>query len=89
MMKRSQFARPSRKLLLCATVALAITGSALAQSAGTAKPAATDDDSGYAKWEVTPFAGWQWFQAFQGDNQRCSQCSRTPANGILGSVCCG
>jgi outer membrane protein OmpA-like peptidoglycan-associated protein len=49
---------------------LAITGSALAQSAGTAKPAATDDDSGYAKWEVTPFVGWQWFQAFQGDNQR-------------------
>jgi len=58
--------------MLWATVALAITGTAMAQSAGTAKPdaAATADDGGYSTWDVTPFVGWQWFQAFQGNNSR-------------------
>jgi hypothetical protein len=56
---------------VCATVALAITGSALAQTTGTAKTAATTtDDGGYSLWDVTPFVGWQWFQAFQGGNIR-------------------
>jgi hypothetical protein len=68
MTKRSQFDRPGRQFMLLATVALAITGSAMAQSAGTAKAAA--DDGGYSTWEITPYAGWQWFQAFQGDNSR-------------------
>jgi len=68
MTKRSQFVRHSRQSMLWATVALAITGCAMAQSTGTAKPAA--DDGGYSTWEITPYAGWQWFQAFQGDNSR-------------------
>jgi len=43
----------------------------MAQSAGTAKPAAaTSDDYGYSTWDLTPFVGWQWFQAYQGTNQR-------------------
>ena len=72
MTKRSQFARPSRQLVLWAAATLAIAGSALAQSAGTAKPAATAaaDNGGYSTWEIDPFVGWQWFQAFQGNNQR-------------------
>src|SRR5580704_3792370 len=71
MTKRSHFARRCRQLLLWATVTLAITGSAMAQSAGTAKPAAaTSDDYGYSTWDLTPFVGWQWFQAYQGTNQR-------------------
>ena len=73
MTKMSQFAGRCRQLLFWGTVALAIGGtSALAQSAGTAKPASanTSDDYGYAKWDITPFVGWQWFQAFQGNNQR-------------------
>jgi len=73
MTKRSQFAGPSRQLLWCATAVLALTGSVFAQSAnsGAAKPAAaTTDDGGYSSWEFTPFVGWQWFQAFQGQNQR-------------------
>jgi hypothetical protein len=71
MTKRSHFARRCRQLSVCATVALAITGSALAQTTGTAKPAATTtDDGGYSLWDVTPFFGWQWFQAFQGGNIR-------------------
>ena len=71
MTKSSQFVRPCRQLLLWATVAVAITGSAMAQSAGTAKAApASSDDSGYSTWDVTPFFGWQWFQAFQGQNDR-------------------
>jgi len=56
--------------MLWATVALALTGSAVAQTTGTAKPAATTDDGGYSTWDVTPYFGWQWFQAFQGDNTR-------------------
>ena len=74
MTKRSQFVRPGRQSMLWATVALAITGSALAQTTGTAaKPAAAaaaTNDGGYSTWEITPYAGWQWFQAFQGDNSR-------------------
>jgi outer membrane protein OmpA-like peptidoglycan-associated protein/outer membrane protein W len=43
----------------------------MAQSASTAKPAAaSSDDGGYSTWDVTPFFGWQWFQAFQGQNDR-------------------
>jgi len=74
MMKRSQFARPCRQLLLCATAALALTGLAFAQTANTgssAKPAAastTDDEGGYSTWDVSPYVGWQFFQAFQGLN---------------------
>jgi outer membrane protein OmpA-like peptidoglycan-associated protein len=68
MTKRSQFVRFGRQFMLWATVALAITGGAMAQSAGTAKPAA--DDGGYSTWDMTPYFGWQWFQAFQGDNSR-------------------
>src|SRR5665213_79418 len=68
MTKRSQFVRHGRQSMLWATVALAITGVAMAQSTGTAKPAA--DDGGYSTWDITPYFGWQWFQAFQGDNQR-------------------
>jgi hypothetical protein len=69
MTKRSRFARQSRQLLLCVTAALAITGSAFAQTAssGAAKPA---DEGGYSKWDVDPFVGWQWFQIFQGSNIR-------------------
>lgn len=70
MTKRSQFVRPGRQFMLWATVALAITGSAMAQTTGTAKPAAAADDGGYSTWDITPYVGWQWFQAFQGDNQR-------------------
>lgn len=70
MTKRSQFVRPGRQLLLWATVALAITGSAMAQTAKTDKPAAGPDEGGYSTWDVTPFFGWQWFQAFQGTNDR-------------------
>src|SRR3984885_6166570 len=68
MTKRSQLVRHGRQSMLWATVALAITGCAMAQSTGTAKPAA--DDGGYSTWEITPYFGWQWFQAFQGDNSR-------------------
>src|ERR1700679_4090135 len=68
MTKRSQFVRHGRQSMLWATVALAITGCAMAQSTATAKPAA--DDGGYSTWEITPYAGWQWFQAFQGDDSR-------------------
>jgi hypothetical protein len=68
MTKRSQFARHCRQSMLWATVALAITGVAMAQSTGTAKPAA--DEGGYSTWDITPYVGWQWFQAFQGDNSR-------------------
>ena len=68
MTKRSQFARHCRQSMLWATVALAITGVAMAQSTGTAKPAA--DEGGYSTWDITPYFGWQWFQAFQGDNSR-------------------
>ncbi len=74
MTKRSQFAWLGRRLLLSATAVLAITGSMFAQSAnsGAPKPAApaATDDGGYSSWEFTPFFGWQWYQAFQGDNQR-------------------
>lgn len=71
MTKRSHFVRRSRQLLVSATVALAIAGSAPAQTAGTAKPAATTtDDGGYSVWDVTPYFGWQWYQAFQGGNLR-------------------
>jgi len=75
MTKRSQFVRPFRQVLLWSTVALvisgAITGSAMAQTTSASKPAAaTSDDYGYSTWDVTPFFGWQWFQAFQGGNQR-------------------
>ena len=71
MTQRSLFARHSRKLLLCATAALAFTGSALAQSASAgAKPAPAPDPGGYSTWDVSPFIGWQWFQQFQGTNTR-------------------
>ncbi len=72
MTKRSQFARPYRQFMLWATVAVAITGSAMAQTTGTAKAAAasTTDDGGYSTWDITPYFGWQWFQAFQGGNTR-------------------
>src|SRR4051812_25245691 len=71
MTKRSQLVRPRRQLMLCAALAVGLAGSAMAQSAGTAKPAsAADGEYGYSKWDVTPFFGWQWFQAFQGTNLR-------------------
>lgn len=74
MTTRSQFDRLGRQLLLCATVALALSGSAFAQSAnaGSAKPASatTTEDGGYSAWDITPYVGWQWYQAFQGDNIR-------------------
>lgn len=70
MTMRSHFVRPGRQFLLCAAVTLALAGTAMAQSTTAAKPAATSDDSGYSKWDVTPFFGWQWFQAFQGNNLR-------------------
>jgi hypothetical protein len=54
--------------MLWATVTLALAGSAMAQSAATAKPAA--DTGGYSTWDITPYVGWQWFQAFQGHNDR-------------------
>src|SRR5580698_4904265 len=68
MTKRSQFVRPGRQFMLWATVALPVTGSAMAQSTGTAKAAA--DDGGYSTWELTPYFGLQSFQAPQGDNSR-------------------
>src|SRR6185312_6216236 len=68
MTKRSQFARRGRQFMLWATAGLAITGIAMAQSTGTAKPKA--DDGGYSTWDITPYFGWQWFQAFQGVSQR-------------------
>jgi hypothetical protein len=46
---------------------------AQAQSAGAPKSAAAASDSGdsdYSKWDITPYFGWQWFQAFQGNNDR-------------------
>ncbi|HEY4089257.1 MAG TPA: hypothetical protein VGM43_25180 [Bryobacteraceae bacterium] len=68
---RSQFVRRSRQVLLCGAVALGLTGSALAQSTASAKPASSGDaDNGYSKWDITPFFGWQWFQAYQGNNTR-------------------
>jgi outer membrane protein OmpA-like peptidoglycan-associated protein len=71
MTMRSQFVRRSRQLLLCGAVAFGLAGSALAQSAASAKPAAqADADYGYSKWDITPFFGWQWYQAFQGNNDR-------------------
>ena len=68
MTKRSQFVRRGRQSMLWATAMLAMTGIAMAQTTGTAKPAA--DEGGYSTWDITPYFGWQWFQAFQGDNQR-------------------
>ncbi|HXE56103.1 MAG TPA: outer membrane beta-barrel protein [Tepidisphaeraceae bacterium] len=72
MTMRSQFVRRSRQVLLCGAVVLGLTGSALAQSAASAKPASSGDadNYGYSKWDITPFFGWQWFQAFQGNNTR-------------------
>lgn len=72
MTMRSQFVRRSRQVLLCGAVVLGLTGSALAQSAASAKPASSGDadNYGYSKWDITPFFGWQWFQAFQGMNTR-------------------
>ena len=72
MTMRSQFVRRSRRVLLCGAVILGLTGSAVAQSAATAKPASSGDadNNGYSKWDITPFFGWQWFQAFQGMNDR-------------------
>ncbi|HVW11068.1 MAG TPA: outer membrane beta-barrel protein [Bryobacteraceae bacterium] len=69
---RSQFVRRSRQFLLCGALALGLAGSAVAQSAATTKPAgsADADNNGYSKWDITPFFGWQWFQAFQGMNTR-------------------
>ncbi len=85
MTKRSHFVRPCRQLLLWSTVALAITGSALAQTASTTKPAAakTSDDGGYSTWDVTPFFGWQWYQAFQGGNLR-NYTNRLKSGWVLG-----
>lgn len=71
MTMRSKFVRSGRQFLLGATVALGLAGSALAQSASSAKPASTaSDEGGYSKWDITPFFGWQWFQAYQGTNHR-------------------
>jgi outer membrane protein OmpA-like peptidoglycan-associated protein len=44
----------------------------VAQSAASANPAGSGDaeNYGYSKWDITPFFGWQWFQAFQGMNTR-------------------
>jgi hypothetical protein len=44
----------------------------MAQSAGTSNTgsASASGDSDYSKWDVTPYFGWQWFQAFQGNNDR-------------------
>src|SRR5579872_2134386 len=69
MMKRSQLSRLNRQLLVCTAAVFAMAGSVMAQSTGTAKKAATDE-GGYSTWDVTPFFGWQWFQAFQGNNLR-------------------
>jgi len=71
MMKRSQFAGLFRRVLVSATLVCAVAGGAMAQSSGTSKaPASTSDEYGYSKFDITPFVGWQWFQAFQGDNTR-------------------
>ena len=68
MTKMSHIARPCRRLLLWATVTLAITGSALAQSAGAAKPAAAaSDDSGYLERGTLPrISAGNGSSAFQG-----------------------
>jgi outer membrane protein OmpA-like peptidoglycan-associated protein len=72
MTMRSQFVRRSRQFLLCGAVALGLAGSAVAQTtAASAAPAsAADGEYGYSKWDITPFFGWQWFQACQGINER-------------------
>jgi hypothetical protein len=71
MTMRSQFVGRSRQLLLCGALALGLAGSAVAQTAASAKPAGSgEEDYGYSKWDITPFFGWQWFQAFQGMNFR-------------------
>jgi hypothetical protein len=69
---RSQFARRSRQVLLCGALVIGLAGSALAQSATSANTAGSGDTDnyGYSKWDITPFFGWQWFQAFQGMNTR-------------------
>jgi hypothetical protein len=72
MTMRSQFARRSRQVLLCGALVFGLAGSALAQSTASASTASSNDadNYGYSKWDITPFAGWQWFQAFQGNNAR-------------------
>jgi len=67
MTKMSHFTRPCRRFMLWATAAFAITGCALAQTTGTSTSStSTADSGGYSKWEITPYAGGQWFQIFQG-----------------------
>ncbi len=84
MTKMSRFTRPCRRFMLGATAALAITGCALAQTAGTgASDTTTPGSGGYSKWEITPYVGGQWFQVFQSSstsNGPYQQVIQTPSN---------
>jgi outer membrane protein OmpA-like peptidoglycan-associated protein len=61
----STFALPFPQLLVLATSIMTIAGSALAQNTNprAVKPAGTAD-GGYSLFDVSPYIGWQWFQAY-------------------------
>ena len=68
-MIRNSETRVSRLAAVAAAAAMAFAGTALAQDKDKKAPApAAESTQGYSTIDISPFAGWNWFQFAQGNN---------------------